>query len=346
MIYKQIIYPKSLNFVAGVTLAGVLSACSSNAPSPTTTVAANLSNKITVDGSSTVTPISKAVVKDFAKDNPGIKITVGSIGSGIGFREFCAGELDISGASRPIKKEESAKCAAKGIEFLELPIGIDGLTIAVNKENTWAKCLKTEEIKSMWVPEAEGKIINWNQIRADFPSEAILLFGAGAESGTFDYFTEAIVGKVKVIRKDYQPSEDDNVTVKAIQGGIGGLGFFGISYYEANADKINAVEVDNGKGCVAPTPKNIISGAYQPLSRPLFIYVNKQSLKRPEVKAFVDYYVDKGMSLLVRQAGYVPLPNDALPKVKAIVKAERTGSTFMGAVAGTPITELLEKDLK
>jgi phosphate transport system substrate-binding protein len=365
MISKQIINPKALKFVSGITLAVALSACSATTtpstpdaaktadggkatPAAAGTPAANgkLSGNITIDGSSTVAPISKAVAEDFAKSNPGVKVPVGTSGTGGGFKKFCAGDLDVSNASRPIKKEEAAKCAEKGVEFVELPVAIDGLTVVVNKENTWAKCLKKEELKAMWVPEAEGKITNWNQIRPDFPSEPLALFGAGADSGTFDYFTEAIVGKAKVIRKDYQPSEDDNIIVKGVEGSKGSIGFFGVAYYEENAKKISAVEIDGGKGCVAPTVENINSGKYQPLSRPMFIYVNKKSLKRPEVKAFVDYYLDKGMSKLVREVGYVSLPADALPKVKEIAKTEKAGSTFMDAPAGTPIAELLAKDLK
>ncbi|MBD2177810.1 PstS family phosphate ABC transporter substrate-binding protein [Pseudanabaena sp. FACHB-1998] len=353
-------------FVAGVTLAATLASCSGSDtkpstpsatnPAATTTTAAkepakepakapsNLSGNITIDGSSTVAPISKAVAEDFAKSNPGVKVPVGTSGTGGGFKKFCSGDTDISNASRPIKSKEAEDCKKAGVEFIELPVAIDGLTVVVNKENTWAKCLTTAELKTIWSPESEGKITNWNQVRPDFPSEPLALFGAGADSGTFDYFTEAINKKEKVIRKDYQPSEDDNIIVKGVQGGKGGMGFFGVAYFEENAKTLNAVEVDGGKGCVAPTAENINSGKYTPLSRPLFIYVNKKSLARPEVKAFVEYYF-KDIKV-VKEVGYVPLPTDALPKIIERVTSAKAGTTFMGAEAGVPIAELLAKDLK
>jgi len=364
MMSKKNINRSVLTFVAGVTLATTLASCSggndtkpnatASSPAATQTTAAKdpaaetskLSGNVTVDGSSTVAPISKAVAEDFAKSNPGVKVPVGTSGTGGGFKKFCAGDTDISNASRPIKEKEAENCKKAGVEFIELPVAVDGLTVVVNKENTWAKCLTTAELKTIWSPESEGKITSWNQVRPDFPNEPLALFGAGADSGTFDYFTEAINKKEKVIRKDYQPSEDDNIIVKGVEGSKGSIGFFGVAYYEENAKKISAVEIDGGKGCVAPTVENINSGKYQPLSRPMFIYVNKKSLKRPEVKAFVDYYLDKGMSKLVREVGYVSLPADALPKVKEIAKTEKAGSTFMDAPAGTPIAELLAKDLK
>jgi phosphate transport system substrate-binding protein len=196
----------------------------------------------------------------------------------------------------------------------------------------------------MWSPESEGKITSWDQVRPDFPKETIALFGAGADSGTFDYFTEAVNKKSKVIRKDYQPSEDDNITVKGVQGGKGAIGFFGVSYYEENAKKLTAIEVDGGKGCVAPTAENINSGKYSPLSRPLFIYVSKKALARPEVKAFADYYF-KDLKV-VKEVGYVPLPSDAVPKILERLSAGKTGSTFMDAPAGVSVAELLAKDLK
>ena len=363
MMSKKNINRNVLSFVASVTLAATLASCSGNdtpsttkATSPaatqttaakttTTPVASNLSGNITIDGSSTVAPISKAVAEDFAKSNSGVKVPVGTSGTGGGFKKFCAGDTDISNASRPIKAKEAEDCKKNGVEFVELPIAVDGLTVVVNKENTWAKCLTVAELKTMWSPESEGKITSWDQVRPDFPKETIALFGAGADSGTFDYFTEAINKKSKVIRKDYQPSEDDNITVKGVQGSKGAMGFFGVSYFEENAKKLNAVEVDGGKGCVAPTAENINTGKYSPLSRPLFIYVSKKSLARPEVKAFIEFYLSKDEKL-VKEVGYVPLPGDALTKVKDRFAKATLGSTFMDAPAGVSVSELMAKDLK
>ena len=367
MMSKKNINRSVFTFVAGVTLAATLASCgggdtpttptAATTPAATTTKAAkepakepakapsNLSGNITVDGSSTVAPISKAVAEDFAKSNPGVKVPVGTSGTGGGFKKFCAGDIDIADASRPIKAKEAEDCKKNNVEFVELPIAVDGLTVVVNKENTWAKCLTVTELNTMWSPESEGKITSWDQVRPDFPKETIALFGAGADSGTFDYFTEAINKKAKVIRKDYQPSEDDNITVKGVQGGKGAIGFFGVSYFEENAKKLNAVEVDGGKGCVAPTAENINTGKYSPLSRPLFIYVSKKSLARPEVKAFIEFYLGKDEKL-VKEVGYVPLPGDALTKVKDRFAKATVGSTFMDAPAGASVAELMAKDLK
>ncbi|MEI6063287.1 MAG: PstS family phosphate ABC transporter substrate-binding protein [Pseudanabaena sp. ELA748] len=362
MMSKKNINRSVVTFVAGVTLAATLVSCGGDTPttptaatSPATTstkaakepakAPSNLSGNITIDGSSTVAPISKAVAEDFAKSNPGVKVPVGTSGTGGGFKKFCAGDIDIANASRPIKAKEAEDCKKNNVEFVELPIAVDGLTVVVNKENTWAKCLTVAELNTMWSPESEGKITTWDQVRPDFPKETIALFGAGADSGTFDYFTEAINKKAKVIRKDYQPSEDDNITVKGVQGGKGAMGFFGVSYYEENAKKLNAVEVDGGKGCVAPTAENINTGKYSPLSRPLFIYVSKKALARPEVKAFIEFYLSKDEKL-VKEVGYVPLPGDALTKVKERFAKATLGSTFMDALAGVSVSELLAKDLK
>jgi len=361
MMSKKNINRNVLTFVAGVTLAATLASCSGSDTKPTTSattsaatpttamtapapVASNLSGNITIDGSSTVAPISKAVAEDFAKANPGVKVPVGTSGTGGGFKKFCAGDIDISNASRPIKKAEAEDCKKNGVEFVELPVAVDGLTVVVNKENTWAKCLTVPELKTIWGPDADGKITSWDQVRPDFPKEPLALFAPGADSGTFDYFTEAVNGKSKVIRKDFQPSEDDNIIVKGVQGGKGGLGFFGVAYFEENAKKLTAVEIDGGKGCVAPTAETINSGKYSPLSRPLFIYVSKKSLARPEVKAFVDFYY-KDIKV-VKEVGYVPLPSDAVPKIMDRLAKATTGSTFMDAPAGVSVAELMAKDLK
>ncbi len=362
MMSKKNINRSVLAFVAGVTLAATLASCSGNdtpsttkatspattqttAATPTTPVASNLSGNITIDGSNTVAPISKAVAEDFAKSNPGVKIPVGSSGTGGGFKKFCAGDIDISDASRPIKAKEAEECKKNNVEFVELPVAVDGLTVIVNKENTWAKCLTIPELKTLWSPDSEGKVTTWDQVRPDFPKETIALFGRGADSGTFDYFTEAVNGKSKAIRKDYQPTEDSNIIVKGVQGGKGATGFLGASYYEENAKTLNAVEIDGGKGCVASTTENITTGKYSPLSRPLFIYVSKKAITRPEVKAFIDFYLTSGMKL-VKDVGYVNLPADALTKVVARFKASTVGSTFMDAPTGVSVSELMAKDLK
>lgn len=341
-------------FVASVTLTAVLASCSgTEAPTATTTGAAtpaattsapaasNLSGNVTIDGSSTVAPLSKAVAEDFAKANPGVKVPVGTSGTGGGFKKFCAGDTDISNASRPIKKAEEEECKKNGVEFVEIPVAIDGLTVVVNKENTWAKCLTIAELKTMWSPDAQGKITNWNQVRPDFPDTKLALLGPGADSGTFDYFTEAVNGKSKVSRTDFQPSEDDNIIVKGVQGDKGGLGFFGVAYYEENAATLTALEIDGGAGCVAPTSENINTGKYSPLSRPLLIYINKKAYDRPETKAFVDFYV-ANQSKLAKEVGYVALPSDADALIAERVKTGKTGSTFHDAKAGTPIIDLLK----
>jgi phosphate transport system substrate-binding protein len=311
----------------------------------TTTSSSSLSGNITIDGSSTVAPISKAVAEEFAKANPGVKVPVGTSGTGGGFKKFCAGDTDISNASRPIKDKEAETCAKNKVEFVELPVAVDGLTVVVNKENTWATCLTVAELKKMWSPDAQGKVTTWKQVKDSFPDEKLSLFGPGPDSGTFDYFTEAVNGKSKASRTDYQPSEDDNILVQGVIGSKSALGYFGIAYYEANAEKLKGVEIDGGKGCVAPTVDNVKSGKYAPLSRPLFVYVNKKSLDRPEVKAFVGFYLEQDEKL-VKDVGYVTLPSDALPKVKERFKAAKTGSTFSGEHAGKSISEILSKDLK
>ena len=355
-------------FVAGVTLTVALASCgggetptkpaaTTGAATPAATTAAttaatsaaktpaapsNLSGNVTIDGSSTVAPISKAVAEEFSKANPGVKVPVGTSGTGGGFKKFCAGDIDISNASRPIKKAEEETCKKNGVEFVEIPVAIDGLTVVVNKENTFAKCLTVAELKTMWSPDAQGTITNWNQIRPAFPDAKLALFGAGADSGTFDYFTEAINGKSKVSRTDYQPSEDDNIIVKGVQGDKNALGFFGVSYFEENASKLNAVEIDGGAGCVAPTAENINTGKYSPLSRPLLIYINKKAMDRPEGKAFVEFYV-ANQAKLAKDVGYVALPSDANALIADRVKTGKTGSTFHDAKAGTPIVDLLKK---
>ncbi len=308
--------------------------------------AAYAAGTIAVDGSSTVYPITEAVAEEFQKQGDGSMVTVGIAGTGGGFKRFCKGETDISDASRPIKTKEIDQCFDAGIEYVELPIAFDGLAVVVNPKNDWAATLTTAELKKMWSPEAQGKITNWKQIRAGFPDKPLKLAGPGTDSGTFDYFTEAINGKQSASRGDYIASEDDNVLVQAVSGDTGALGYFGMSYLEENKDKLKAVGVDGGNGAVLPSAETVIAGTYQPLSRPLFIYVNKKSLSKPEVQAFVEYYIQNAAKL-VKEVGYVPLPQEAYNYSVNKLKSQKIGSLFKGKGAvGFKISDLIAKEKK
>ena len=252
-----------------------------------------LSGSVVVDGSSTVGPLTEAAASLFRDVEPDVNVSVATSGTGGGFKKFCAGETDISDASRAIKDEENAECKKNGIGFTEVIVANDGLSVVVNPENTWANCLTAAQLKKMWSPASEGKVTNWNQIDPSFPDQKLTLFGAGTDSGTFDYFTDAINGEEGASRTDYSPSEDDNVTVQGVKGDKGAVGYFGLSYVEENTDAVKAVQVDGGDGCVAPSTETVQDGSYKPLSRPLFIYVKHDSYKnKPEVRAFVDFYVE------------------------------------------------------
>lgn len=309
-----------------------------------------LSGSVKADGSSTVFPISEAVAEEFRKVSPQVKVTVGTSGTGGGFKKFGAGETDISAASRPIKPTEVELCGKNGIEYIELPIAYDGLAILVNPKNTWANDITVEELKKLWEPAAQRKITRWNQIRPEWPNKEIHLFGAGVDSGTYDYFTEAIVGEEHASRGDFTSSEDDNVLVEGIARDEYALGFFGLAYYEENKDKLKLLALndgkdDNGPGAIAPTPETVMNGTYQPLSRPLFIYVSKKALDRPEVSAFVEFYLANAPSL-VREVGYIPLPERAYVLAKQRVASQITGSIFggKGSQVGVRIEELLKKE--
>jgi phosphate transport system substrate-binding protein len=299
---------------------------------------------IKIDGSSTVYPITESVAKEFKTSNQSkANIGIGTSGTGGGFKKFCRGETDISNASRPILEKEMAACKEKGIEYVELPIAYDAITVVVNPGNTWATSLKTEELKKMWEPGAAGKVKSWKDIRTGFPDTTLRLFGPGASSGTFDYFTEAINGKAKVGRGDYTASEDDNVLVKGVSGDKGGLGYFGYSYYEANKAALKAVGIDSGKGAVLPSVETVKNGTYAPLSRPLFIYVNAKSMDKPDVKAFVDFYLANGAKISTATK-YIPLPDAVYAKVKERAKAKKTGTSFGGKEAvGLKIEEVMSK---
>ena len=267
---------------------------------------------IKVDGSSTVYPITQAVVKAYQAD-PGNKsqVQVNISGTSGGFEKFCAGKTDISNASRPINQSEMAACKKNGISYIELPIAFDALTIAVNPQNTWAKDITVAELKKIWEPGAEGKITKWNQVRASWPDLPIKLYGAGDKSGTFDYFTEAIVGKAKASRKDYTASEDDEVLVAGISKDSSALGYFGYAYYAENKDKLKVLAVNNGKEAILPSPETVEKAKYQPLSRPLFIYVNLwSSQNKTVVYKFADFYIKNAAKTAV-SVGYVPLSEEA-----------------------------------
>jgi phosphate transport system substrate-binding protein len=292
-------------------LAFVLSACGPSAQDARTGEgggAASGPSLVTLDGSSTVFPISEAVAEEFQKADKTVRVTVGISGTGGGFQKFCRGETDIADASRPISATEVAACQKSGVEYIELPVAFDGIAIAVNPKNTWANNITVAELKTLWSPDAQGQVKNWNQVRKDWPNREIHLFGAGVDSGTYDYFTEVIMGKAKSSRGDFTSSEDDNVLVQGIGNDELALGFLPFAYFEENAARLKLVPVDEGKGsgAVAPAPDTIEKGVYSPLSRPVFIYVSKQAAQRQEVQRFVEFFL-KNADTLVREVNYVSL---------------------------------------
>jgi len=303
---------------------------------------------VKIDGSSTVYPITEAVAEEFqkAKKNQ-IKVTVGISGTGGGFKKFCRNETDISGASRPILKKEMDDCKAAGVEYFELPVAFDALTVVINPKNSFIKQLTIGEMKKMWEPAAQGKVTKWNQVNPAWPDAPMKLFGPGADSGTFDYFTEAVVGKSKSSRGDFTASEDDNVLVQGVSRDANGLGYFGFAYYVENKDKLKAVPIVNEKGKpVLPSFDAVIAGTYTPLARPIFIYVNAKSLAKPEVKEFVQYYMTHGAKL-AKEVKYVPLPDHAYKTAWEHVTAGKKGTVFGGvAEVGVTIEELLKREAK
>jgi phosphate transport system substrate-binding protein len=340
--------------VLGVTACGGGNQTASNAPaspqgdaSPaaTTTTGSNLSGTVKVDGSSTVFPISEAMAEEFQKANPGVQVTVGQSGTGGGFKKFCNNETDISNASRPIKAEEIELCKKGNVEYIELPVAYDGLSVVVNPQNNFVDCLTVAELKTMWEPAAQGKVTTWNQINPKFPNQKLGLYGPGTDSGTYDFFTKAVTGEEGESRGDYTASEDDNTLVQGVNADTGGLGFFGFAYYENNKDKLKLVGVDGGKGCVQPSAETINNGTYQPLSRPEFIYVKKSAANRPEVQAFVNFHLAPENQKLVSEVGYVPLPNDLIAEVQGRFKAGKVGSIFAGgSQTGVTLADLLKQE--
>ena len=306
--------------------------------------AAAQDKRVAIDGSSTVFPASEAIAEEFQKLNKGVIVTVGISGTGGGFKKFCRGETDISNGSRPILKEEMAECKKTGVEYFELPIAFDALTVAVSPKNTFLDCITVAELKKMWEPGAQGKVTTWKDVNEKWPDQPLKLYGAGADSGTFDYFTEATVGKAKSSRGDYTASEDDNVLVQGIENDVNSLGYIPYAYYEPHARKMKALGVDWGKGqgCVKPSLDAVLAGKYNPLARPLFIYVNRKSTDKPEVKAFVEFALTKGPAL-VKEVKYLPLPDEAYKLGLERFKAGQLGSGFGGVPqVGLPVAEILK----
>jgi phosphate transport system substrate-binding protein len=306
---------------------------------------------VKVDGSSTLFPVTEAVAEEFQKSQSGkMRVTVGISGTGGGFKKFGRGEIDVVNASRPILSEEMELAKSNGVEYIELPVAFDALTVVVHPENNWVSSMTVEELKKAWEPGAQGKVMNWNQIRPEFPSDKMVLFGAGADSGTFDYFTEAIVGKAKSSRGDFTGSEDDNTLVQGIEGNKFALGYLPFAYYEPHKDRLKAISIqwdkNKVKEPVAPSMENVLAGTYNPLSRPLFIYVNVASLERPEVKAFVDFYLENA-GKLATEVKYLPLPAESYAAVKERLAQRKKGTGFGGhPEVGLPIEEILKREPK
>jgi len=302
---------------------------------------------IKIDGSSTVFPVAEAFAEEFQIQNRGkVRVTVGMSGTGGGFKKFCRGETDMSNASRPILTEEMEACRKAGIKYIEVPVAFDALTVVVNPANKWVKSLTVADLKKMWEPAAQGRISTWKQVRAEFPAEKLMLFGPGADSGTFDYFTEAVMGKSKSSRGDYTASEDDNTLVQGVENNKNAIGYFGFAYYAAHKDKMRAVPIDGGKGPVEPSLANVTNGTYNPLSRPLFIYVKESSMNRPEVRQFVQFMMTKG-GALVSEVGYLPLPKSAYDLAWKHFNDKKLGTVFGGhPKVGITIEQLLAMEAK
>jgi phosphate transport system substrate-binding protein len=303
---------------------------------------------IKIDGSSTVFPIAEAVAEEFQISKKGkVRVTVGIAGTGGGFKRFCRGETDISNASRPILKEEMDLCKAAGIKYLELPVAFDALTVVVNPQNTWVKSLTVADLKKMWEPGAQGRVTKWNQVRSDWPAQPLMLFGPGADSGTFDYFTEAVNGKAKASRGDYTASEDDNTLVQGVENNKNALGYFGYAYYIAHKDKMRAVTIVNPKGKeVGPSIEAVNDGSYSPLSRPLFIYVRDTAAKRAEIAEFIKFFLTDGAQL-TKEVGYVPLPEQAYKLALEHFTNGKMGTVFGGVPeVGVTIDTLLSREGK
>jgi len=324
-------------FGVAALMAGALSANSTDAMADSI---------IKVDGSSTVFPITEAVAEEFQKSQKATKVTVGVSGTGGGFKKFCRGETDISDASRPISKKEMDLCKEAGIKYVELPVAFDALTVVVNPKNDWIASMTVEELKKIWEPTAQGKIMKWSDVNPKWPNEKITLFGPGADSGTFDYFTDAINGKEKASRGDFTASEDDNTLVQGVTRDKHALGYFGLAYYVENKDKLKAVQIIN-KGAtkgVSPSIETVMDGTYQPLARPIFIYVAEKSMAKPEVKEFVNFYI-KNAPKLTKEVGYVPLSKTHYDLASKNFNSKKLGTGFGGKnEVGVRVDELLKRE--
>jgi phosphate transport system substrate-binding protein len=307
-----------------------------------------LSGRVVVDGSSTVYPVTQAMAEEFGLVAPNVQVPVGVSGTGGGFTKFCNGETDIQDASRPIRDTEAELCETNGIEYIEIPVAFDGLSVLVNPENDWVECLTVSQLKMIWEPAAEGTITRWSQVDPSFPDEPLVLYGPGTDSGTYDYFTSVTTGEEGASRGDFTGSEDDNILVQGIAGNRGALGFFGYAYYVENQDLLKLVAVDDEKGdegCVAPSEETIENGTYQPLSRPVFIYVSTASYERPEVNAFVDFYLNEGPNI-IPEIGYIPFSTEMYDTLYERYTSGRTGSVFAegGSTSGVTVEDLLFPD--
>lgn len=329
---------KARLLATGVALSAL--ACASPAMAQTKTIA--------IDGSSTVFPVSEAIAEEFQKSTRGqVRVTVGISGTGGGFKKFCRGETDISNGSRPILKSEIEECKKAGIEFIELPLAFDALTVAVNPKNTFiGDCIAVPVLKKIWEPAAQGKIMTWRDVNPSWPDQKMSLFGAGSDSGTFDYFTEAIVGKAKASRGDYTASEDDNVLVQGIEKDPNALGYIPYAYYAQHTKQMKALAIDGGKGCVMPSTEAVQKGIYNPLGRPLFIYVSRKSADKSEVQQYIEFAMTKGASL-VAEVKYLPLPQAAYDTALKHFRDRRVGSVFGGEPeVGVSIEELMRRETR
>lgn len=341
----------SLRLAAFSALTMALAACGPSQP-PAANGEATPADKpartstIAIDGSSTVFPISEAIAEEFQMANRDLRVTVGVAGTGGGMKKFCRGELDIANASRPIQKEEMAACEAAGIRFFELPIAYDALTVVVNPANDWLKEISIDELRKIWEPGAQGTVTRWNQVNPAWPDSPINLYGAGADSGTFDYFTEVVTGKAKSSRGDYTASEDDNVLVQGVANDVNALGYFGFAFYIDNRDKVRSLPIRGGEGqaAVQPSVESVIDGSYMPLARPMFIYVSEKAYARDEVKQFLSFYLEN-VGRLAGEVNYVPLPAEAYGLIAEHLAAGRVGTVFKGEPAtAVSIEKLLEKE--
>jgi phosphate transport system substrate-binding protein len=339
---------KLVTSLVATVLASAYCFTAAHAQTPAAAPVVQAAQTIKIDGSSTVFPITEAVAEDFQKANKGTKVTVGIGGTGGGFKKFCRGETDISNASRPILKTEMEICAKAGIKYIELPIAFDALTVVINPKNTFLKSITVEELKKIWEPAAQGKVMTWKDVNPAWPATPLKLYGPGADSGTFDYFTDAIVGKAKSSRGDYTASEDDNVLVQGVSRDMGALGYFGFAYYTANKNKLKAVSIVNPKTklAVEPSLDTVAANTYVPLSRPLFIYVAAKSLDKPEVAKFVEFYLTNG-GKLSKEVKYFPLSAADYAHAKINVKVRKTGTAFGGVPeVGVKVSELLKREPK